>query len=64
VALPGAPVLARFRTVTFDLVGAGQSDLNAYDPAKYDQLSGYADDLLEIVGEFALGVTSFSSGTR
>ena len=44
---------ARFRIVTFDLVGAGRSDLSAYDPAKYDRLSGYADDLLEIVDAFA-----------
>ena len=50
---------ARFRTVTFDLVGAGQSDLAAYDPVKYDQLSGYADDLLEIVDEFAQGPVIF-----
>ena len=35
----------RFTTVTFDLVGAGLSDLSAYDPTKYNHLSGYADDL-------------------
>ncbi|MBU1441776.1 MAG: alpha/beta hydrolase [Gammaproteobacteria bacterium] len=45
----------RFRTVTFDLVGAGGSDIKAYDPGKYGSLSGYADDLLEIVDEFATG---------
>lgn len=50
---------ARFRTVTFDLVGAGQSDLSAYDPVKYDHLSGYADDLLEIIDEFARGPVIF-----
>ncbi len=50
---------ARFRTVTFDLVGAGQSDLSAYDPVKYDQLSGYADDLLEVIDEFAQGPVIF-----
>ena len=33
----------------FDLVGAGGSDLDAYDPAKYDSLHGYADDVLEIL---------------
>ncbi len=37
-----------FRTVLFDHVGAGGSDLTAYDPAKYATLSGYADDLVEI----------------
>jgi sigma-B regulation protein RsbQ len=39
---------AEFCTVLFDLVGAGGSDLSAYDPAKYASLSGYADDLVEI----------------
>jgi sigma-B regulation protein RsbQ len=37
-----------FRTVLFDTVGAGGSDLAAYDPPKYENLSGYADDLVEI----------------
>jgi len=43
-----------FRTVLFDQVGAGSSDLLAYDPAKYASLSGYADDLIEIVRELQL----------
>ena len=37
------------RVVLFDAVGAGGSDLSAYDPAKYDSLHGYADDVLEIL---------------
>ena len=37
-----------FRTVLFDHVGAGRSDLSAYDPAKYASLQGYADDVVEI----------------
>ena len=37
------------RVVLFDAVGAGASDISAYDPAKYDSLHGYADDLLEIL---------------
>lgn len=49
----GPQYSSRFRTVTFDLVGAGQSEIAAYDPVKYDHLSGYADDLLEIIDEFA-----------
>ncbi|MDB5851792.1 MAG: alpha/beta hydrolase fold protein [Rhodoferax sp.] len=49
----------RFRTVAFDLVGSGASDLSAYDPAKYGSLSGYADDVLEIVGEFSEGPSIF-----
>lgn len=37
------------RVVLFDHVGAGGSDLGAYDRAKYDSLHGYADDVLEIL---------------
>jgi sigma-B regulation protein RsbQ len=39
----------RYRTVLFDFVGAGASDLSAYDPGRYGQLDGYATDVLEIV---------------
>lgn len=38
----------RYRTVAFDYVGAGRSDLGAYDPARYGTLDGYATDVLEI----------------
>lgn len=37
-----------WQVVLFDHVGAGQSDLTAYDPAKYATLQGYADDVVEI----------------
>jgi len=37
-----------FRVVLFDHVGAGGSDLGAYDSAKYGTLQGYADDVVEI----------------
>lgn len=40
---------ADHRVVLFDAVGSGESDLSAYDPAKYDSLHGYAADLLEIL---------------
>ena len=43
-----------FRTVLFDHVGAGGSDLSAYEPAKYATLSGYAGDLIEIGRELGL----------
>jgi len=43
-----------YLVVTFDHVGAGGSDLSAYDPVKYDSLHGYADDLREIVDELDL----------
>lgn len=36
------------RRVLFDHVGAGDSDLKAYDPAKYATLHGYAADVIEI----------------
>lgn len=51
--------VTRFRTVTFDLVGAGQSDLSAYDPQKYSSLQGYADDVLELITRFGQGPVIF-----
>ncbi len=38
----------RYRTVLFDYVGAGGSDLTAYDPERYSTLHGYALDVVEI----------------
>lgn len=44
-----APEFERdFRTVLFDHVGAGRSDLATYDAAKHSALQGYATDVLEI----------------
>lgn len=43
-----------FRTILFDHVGAGGSDLKAYDSKKYSTLSGYADDVVEIGSELGL----------
>jgi sigma-B regulation protein RsbQ len=43
-----------FTTILYDQVGAGQSDLSAYDHAKYSTLHGYADDLVEIGSALAL----------
>jgi len=45
---------SRFRTVLFDHVGAGGSDLAAYDPQKYATLDGYAADVVEIGRELGL----------
>jgi sigma-B regulation protein RsbQ len=42
------------RIVVFDHVGAGDSDLSAYRPGKYDSLDGYAADLVEILDELDL----------
>jgi len=41
----------RYTTVVFDHVGAGNSDLSAYSFSKYDQLEGYAEDIVEIAKE-------------
>lgn len=37
-----------YKLVTFDYVGAGQSDLSAYHKERYSTLDGYAKDILEI----------------
>jgi len=42
------------RVVLFDHVGAGNSDIRAYDREKYGTLDGYASDVLEICEELAL----------
>ncbi|VXC90059.1 Sigma factor SigB regulation protein RsbQ [Burkholderia sp. 8Y] len=55
-----APAFAqRYRTILFDLVGSGDSDLTAYDRAKYSTLQGHADDVLEIVEQFSTGPVIF-----
>jgi sigma-B regulation protein RsbQ len=38
-----------YRTVLFDFVGAGGSDLSAYDPHRYASLQGYAADVLDVI---------------
>jgi sigma-B regulation protein RsbQ len=43
-----------YRTVLFDYVGAGRSDLGAYDPARYSTLDGYATDVVEICDDLDL----------
>ena len=43
-----------FKVVLFDHVGAGGSDLSAYDRTKYSTLDGYADDVVEIGRELGL----------
>jgi len=45
---------SEFRTILFDHVGAGGSDLKAYDKTKYSALEGYADDVIEIGREAGL----------
>ncbi len=45
-----------FRTVLFDYVGSGGSDLSAYDAEKYASIDGYADDVIELAR--VLGITN------
>ncbi|MCW2622613.1 MAG: alpha/beta hydrolase fold protein [Frankiales bacterium] len=46
---------ASHRVVLFDHVGAGQSDLASYDPARYGSLTTYAADLVEVVESVVTG---------
>jgi sigma-B regulation protein RsbQ len=43
-----------YTCILFDYVGAGGSDLNAYDAEKYNSLDGYARDLLEVCEALSL----------
>ena len=43
----------------FDYVGAGGSDLGAYDPERYGTLAGYAGDVVEIADELDLADVIF-----
>ena len=38
----------RYRIILFDYIGAGGSDLAAYDPEKYGSLQAYAADVIEL----------------
>jgi sigma-B regulation protein RsbQ len=49
----------QYQLITFDYVGAGQSDLSAYDPLRYNNLDGYAMDVLEIIETLALSDVIF-----
>lgn len=42
------------RQVLFDYVGSGSADASAFDPARYNSLSGYAQDLLDVCDALAL----------
>lgn len=49
----------RYKTVSLDLVGAGMSDLSAFDTRKYADLQGHADDMLEVIQAVAEGPAIF-----
>ena len=48
-----------YQVVLFDHVGAGSSDVRAYDRQKYGTLDGYAADVLEICDELGLAQVVF-----
>jgi sigma-B regulation protein RsbQ len=50
---------ATHRVILFDHVGAGNSDLAAYDRVRYADLRGYAQDVLEICRALELGDVVF-----
>jgi sigma-B regulation protein RsbQ len=41
----------RFRVISFDLAGAGPGGETSYDFRRHDTLFGFADDLLDVLGE-------------
>ncbi|MDK1475846.1 alpha/beta hydrolase [Streptomyces sp. 549] len=45
---------AEYRTVLFDYVGSGESDLSAWDEQRYSSLEGYAQDVLDVCEELDL----------
>lgn len=48
-----------YKVVLFDHVGAGGSDLDAYDSAKYGTMDGYVSDILELCRELDLQDVTF-----
>ena len=43
-----------YKIVLFDYVGSGKSDVSAYNPEKYNDLNGYANDVLSIINTLDL----------
>ena len=48
-----------YQLILFDIVGSGRSNLKAYDSVHYADLHAHADDLLDIIDEFADGPVVF-----
>ncbi|SDZ80482.1 alpha/beta fold hydrolase [Pedobacter hartonius] len=51
--------LKEYKIVVFDYVGAGGSDLTAYDDERYSSLDGYANDIIDICTELQLHDVTF-----
>ena len=49
----------RYRTLRYDLVGSGASDLSAYDRTRHGSLRGHAEDALELIEAFGQGPVVF-----
>jgi sigma-B regulation protein RsbQ len=43
-----------YKVILIDLVGYGESDVDAFDKAKYSSLKGYASDIIELCEELEL----------
>jgi len=55
-----APAFAgEHRVVVFDHVGAGEADPALWDPERHGSLDGYADDVIALLDELALGPVTF-----
>lgn len=50
---------AQYKIILFDYVGAGSSDLSAYNPHKYNTLHGYAQDVLDVLEALELQQVTF-----
>lgn len=44
----------KYQIVLLDLVGAGNSDLKAFEPVRYSTLHGYAEDIIEVCDALSL----------
>jgi sigma-B regulation protein RsbQ len=48
-----------YKIIVFDYVGAGQSDLSAYNSKRYGVIDGYANDIIEILEALNLKKVTF-----
>lgn len=48
-----------YKIVLFDYVGSGKSDLSAYNAEKYNDLNGYAQDVLDVIEALDLNEVIF-----